>query len=141
MAGPVVTFVIALVLESSVKAMASLPARSAAPAPPQGRSYADAFHNIHSDETRRTSIRKNHDYDFNLFGIGVVDLYPREFVFDQDRQLETIEPVGAKILTEMRLIYHASDIDTQPGQTSGRRRSSIPTKTPQLDIANHLHDR
>jgi len=52
-------------------------------------------------------------YDFNLFSIGVVDLYAREFVFDQNRQLETIEPVGAKILTEMRFIYHAYDIDTQ----------------------------
>jgi hypothetical protein len=51
--------------------------------------------------------------NFDLFGIAIRNLYASEFIFDQYCQLETIEPVGAQILTEVRLIRDAADIDTE----------------------------
>jgi hypothetical protein len=51
--------------------------------------------------------------DFNLIGIIVGNLHINERILDQYRQLKTIEPVGAEIVTEVRFICNASDIDTQ----------------------------
>jgi hypothetical protein len=51
--------------------------------------------------------------DFDPLSIIVGNLYASEFIFDQDSQLKTIEPVGAQILTEVCFICYAADIDTQ----------------------------
>jgi hypothetical protein len=51
--------------------------------------------------------------DLDLIDIVVRKLYAVEFIFDQYRQLKTIEPIGSEIITEVRFICNTSDIDTE----------------------------
>jgi hypothetical protein len=51
--------------------------------------------------------------DLDLIGNVVRDLHAGEFIFHQDHQLEAIEPVGAKIVAEVRFICNTSDINTE----------------------------
>jgi hypothetical protein len=51
--------------------------------------------------------------NLDLVGIVIRNLHASEFIFNQYRQLKTIEPVGAQILAEVRLIGDAADIDAK----------------------------
>jgi hypothetical protein len=50
---------------------------------------------------------------FNLIGIAIQEFYADESIFDQDEQFQTIKPVGVQIVSEVRFIRDALDIDVE----------------------------
>jgi hypothetical protein len=48
-----------------------------------------------------------------LVGIPIRDLHTGKFIFHQYHQLQTTEPVDAKIVTKVRFIYNSFGINTQ----------------------------
>ena len=49
--------------------------------------------------------------NFNLIGVTVGDFNVSEFIFDQYQQFQTIKPVDPEIVTEVRFVRNASNID------------------------------
>src|SRR5262245_53769623 len=50
--------------------------------------------------------------DLDLIGIGR-DLDVGELILDQDQQFQAVEPVGPEIVTQVRLVGDAADLDVQ----------------------------
>jgi hypothetical protein len=50
---------------------------------------------------------------FNLIGVPIREFDIDKFIFDQDQQFQTIKPVGPQIVTEVRFIGDALDIDVE----------------------------
>jgi hypothetical protein len=51
--------------------------------------------------------------DFNLIGVIVRDFNVSELIFDQYQQFQTIKPVGSEIVTEVRFVSDATDVDVE----------------------------
>jgi hypothetical protein len=49
----------------------------------------------------------------DLIGFLVRDFHLGELVFDRDHQFEAVEPVGSEIVSEVRFIGDALDIDAE----------------------------
>jgi hypothetical protein len=74
---------------------------------------AQSFDDFHSSLFIIFDVADEIADDFDLTGIVIRNLHASEFVFDQYHQLETIEPADAEIVTEVRFIGNAFDINTQ----------------------------
>jgi hypothetical protein len=51
--------------------------------------------------------------DFDLMGVVGRDFNVSELILDQEQQFQTIEPVGPEIVTEVRFVRDASDVNVE----------------------------
>jgi len=55
-------------------------------------------------------------HDFDLMSVVGRDFNVSELIFDEQQQFQTIEPVGPEIVTEVRFVRDASDVNVEmPG--------------------------
>jgi hypothetical protein len=71
--------------------------------------------------TRIFNVANEIANDFNPLGV-IRDFNVSELIFDQYQQFQTIKPIGSKIVTEMRFVGDAPDVDVE---MFGHKRANV----------------